>query len=106
MAPCHHPTINNFSTFANDFDTYCSLVTLIDPTKVDDFLRHINTSWGKVANNRLRLLFVGITFGCADVVVTWQAKDSDAAKEFSESVFGGYPCHSNTLQACVGHGQG
>jgi hypothetical protein len=105
------PSISNLSPFGKDFQTYFSMVTLTGNRKLDQFIAHIDSSFKSVdpaytgTNDRLRLHMVGVTFGTADAVVVWQAKDTDAAKEFVDKVLTGYPCQSNTMYCMMSHGQ-
>jgi len=115
MAAAPLPTVSNLSAFTKekDFHTYTSLVTLApdncqpscrDPAR---FINHINANFKGTSNRGdVRLHMVTVTLGIADVVLVWQARTTEAAKEFMGNVLGGYHCQSNTMMAMWSHGQG
>lgn len=57
------------------------------------FYRHLNAGFRRLKRSqyakRVKLVMAGTTFGSADLVVVWQAKDMEASKAFMDSVLVG-----------------
>lgn len=77
------------------------------PNKTTDiFLGHVRDSYNSlskyVSAGRLRLKLVSVgTFGAADAIVVWQAKDDEAIKDFRDIVLAGDGHHCNTIHAMM-----
>jgi uncharacterized protein with GYD domain len=79
------------------WSTYYTLVTFGPNKTLKHFNRHLKAAHKQLANlvpNRLRIWFVSLTFGIADVVIVWQAKDDQSAKEFLKVVLADKGPHS------------
>lgn len=99
-----------YHEFGKDWDTYFSLVTFYGDRTLRAFCEHVNKGFkklgGHVKTGKLRLHMVAITFGSADAVVVWQAKDADAAKAFMDAMLTGSGYISNTLKCSMSRGFG
>jgi hypothetical protein len=110
------PQVSNLSAFTKDqdFNTYHTMVTLAPddcgPTSCRNpakFINHINANFkGSSNTGDVRLHMVSVTLGSADVIIVWQARTTEAAKDFMEKVLSGYHCQTNTQIAMWSHGQG
>ena len=96
--------------FGKDWNTYFSLVTLDTGKTQEMFFNHIKNAFKAVekhvTNKNLRINIVGITFGRADAVIVWQAKNSEAAKAFRDAVLAGNGHHSITMCCIASDGHG
>jgi len=96
--------------FGKDWNTYFSLVTLDTGKTQEMFFNHIKNAFKAVekhvTNKNLRINIVGITFGHADAVIVWQAKNSEAAKAFRDAVLAGNGHHSITMCCIASDGHG
>jgi hypothetical protein len=90
-----------------EWHTFFTLVNLNAGKDTDAFYQHLRDEWIKLSKGpsgkNLRLVMSGATFGSADVVVVWQAKETDAAKEFAEKVLVADACatHSSNTLPCI-----
>jgi hypothetical protein len=114
MTSTELPKVENLSAFTKEmgFHTYISLISLAPDNcqppcrDTSKFLNHIKAKFkGNSNQGDLRLHMVSVTLGQADAVLVWQARTAEAAKEFMETVLGGYHCQSNTMMAMWSHGQ-
>jgi len=96
------------SDFSKEHDTYFSQVKLNPDKTIQMFYDHVNNGMKKlnslVKADRIRLKMVAITFGTYDVMVVWQAKDADAAKQFRDTILAGDGHQSVTAFARIGDG--
>jgi len=88
--------------------TYYSLVTFEPNKTTNKFLGHIGRAYRPlsryVRNGKLRITMVSVgTFGIADAVIVWQAKDVNAAKAIRGNVLAGNGHHSITI-CCAASG--
>lgn len=85
--------------------TFYTLVTFGPNKTPDKFLGHVKDAYVSLSKHvsagRLRLKLVSITFGIADAVVVWQAKDDEVAKDFRDLVLAGNGHHCNTVYAMI-----
>jgi hypothetical protein len=96
------------SDFSKDHDTYFSQVKLSPEKTIQMFYDHVNNGMKNLSSlvkaDRIRLKIVAVTFGAADVMIVWQAKDADAAKQFRDSILAGDGHKTETLCSRIGDG--
>ena len=93
------------------WSTYYTLLTFGPNRTMQEFNAHLNAAHGQLNDlvpSKLRIWFVSLTFGIADVVIVWQAADDESAKKFLEVVLADRGLHSfdnqsNTLYAMGTH---
>jgi len=97
--------------FGRRHHTYFSEVTFGPQQTIDKFYDHINSGMRQLSDyvkaDRIRLKIVAITFGSADAMIVWQAKDPRAAKAFRDNVLASNPplqCVTLCCMASDGHG--
>ncbi len=101
--------IGLYHEFGKDHNTYFTLVTFYGDRSLHSFYEHVNKGFKSLDKNvkaRIRLHILGITFGSADAVIIWQAKDSEAEKAFMGAVLTGTGYISNTLTCSMSIGFG
>lgn len=64
-----------------DAHTFITLVKYHQGQGPDDIVRHLNTKMQKF-QGKVSINLVAVTWGIADTVIVWQAKDLQDAKEF------------------------
>lgn len=91
--------------FGKDYHTYFSQITFGPQQKIRTFYEDINKGMQKlssyVQSDRIRLKIVGITFGPADAMIVWQAKDPEAAKAFRDNVLTSNPGFNSITLSCM-----
>jgi len=96
--------------FSAEWHTHFSSVTFYAGKTPEMFYQHVADGWAKlekyVQAQRLRLLIVATTFGPADAMIVWQAKDPEATKAFRDNVLAGNGHHSITTYAMSSDGGG
>ncbi len=96
--------------WSKGYNSYFSHVKLGPQEKIGQFYVHINNAMTNpplsslVKSGDIILHIVAVTFGSADVMIVWQAKDDNAAKEFRDHLLAGNPYGSETLCALSGDG--
>jgi len=93
------------------WSTYYTLLTFGPNKTMNEFNEHLKVAHERLKDrvpSRLRIWFVSLTFGIADVVIVWQAADDESAKKFLEVVLADRGLHSfdnqsNTLYAMGTH---
>jgi hypothetical protein len=91
--------------------TYYTLVRFGPNKTPAKFLDHVKDAYASLSKHvdakklRLRLVSAG-TFGGADAVIVWQAKDDEVAKDFGNIVLGGngHQCFSTMAHDSITHG--
>jgi len=73
-----------------DWDTFVTKVKLEGGKTPTDFYRHFNAGWKSLSkgpyNKKIKVLLIGKTLGSADVVIVWQAENSEATKAFLDTI--------------------
>lgn len=74
--------------------TFYTLVTFGPNKTPTDFLNHLKDAYTSLSKHvgagKLRMILVSVgTFGAADAVIVWQAKDDEVAKDFRDQVLAG-----------------
>ncbi len=96
--------------WSEGYNTYFSQVKLGPQEKIDQFYVHINDAMTNlplkdlVRSGDVILHIVAVTFGAADVMIVWQAKQDKFAKVFRDHVLSGNPTGSTTLCSLSGDG--
>ena len=96
--------------FGKHADTYFTLVTFYGDRNPRTFYDHVNKAAKKLSqyrkDGRLQLHIAGVTFGSADAVLVWQAKDAEAAKAFMDAILTGPGYVSNSMLCSMSRGFG
>lgn len=96
--------------FGKDWNTYFTSVSFYGNREPRTFFEHVNKGFKKleryVKAGKLRLYIVGVTFGEADAMIVWQAKDIEAEKAFMTALLAEPGYISKTLQCRMSHGFG
>ena len=98
--------------WGKDWYSYYSLIKF-DPCSgktIDQFYAHIVKGYAKLSKyvkaDKIKIRNVAITFGMADAVIVWQAKDAESTKAFRDAVLAGNGHESMTLYCAASDGHG
>jgi hypothetical protein len=96
--------------FGKDWNTYFTSVSFYGNREPRTFYELVNKGFKKlerfVKAGKLRLHIVAVTFGDADAIIIWQAKDVEAEKAFMTAVLAEPGYISKTLQCKMSQGFG